>query len=144
MDGDGIYREAELVERCFCDAPGPTACACCHQPRCAAHLTRDLCTRCTQAVERHVRRRVGTAWLLGGAGGVLVALALLPVVSSAAVFVGLGTALGAGLGTLRVTRARAIATLGRRIPLRGELPGEVRDVTVPPSTSSGMPPGGYG
>lgn len=139
-----LYREAAFVERCFCDEPGPTACACCHQPRCAEHLRDGLCTRCTQAVDRQVRRRIGTAWLLGGAGGVLATLVLLPVVSSAAVFVGLGTAIGAGLGTLRVTRARAIATLGRRIPLRGELPGEVRDVTEPPSTSSGMPPGGYG
>ncbi|HET9988935.1 MAG TPA: hypothetical protein VFQ65_10445 [Kofleriaceae bacterium] len=141
---EALYRESDFVERCFCDEPGPTPCACCHQPRCAAHLTGDLCTRCTQAVERQVRRRVGTAWLLGGAGGVLATLVLLPLVSSAAVFVGLGTALGAGLGTLRVTRARAIATLGRRIPLRGELPGEVREAAEPPSTSSGMPPGGYG
>jgi hypothetical protein len=138
-----LYREAEFVERCFCEQPGPTTCACCHQPRCAAHLADDLCSRCTQAIDRQVRRGTSTAWWIGGTGGVLAALATLPLLSAGAIFVGLAVALGGGLGTRRLSRTRAIQTLGRRIPLRGELPAEVHERSERGS-DTGMPPGGYG
>ncbi|MEP6864083.1 MAG: hypothetical protein ABJE66_25870 [Deltaproteobacteria bacterium] len=138
-----LYREAQFVERCFCEAPAAEHCECCHQPRCAAHLEEGLCTRCTQAVSRFVRRRGGTAWLIGGASGVVATLVLLPLTPATAVFVGISTAIGAAIGSLRHARKHAIEKLGRQIPLRGELPAEVEDRSEP-NSGEGMPPGGYG
>jgi hypothetical protein len=139
-----LYREADFVERCFCDAPAPSTCACCHQFRCSEHLTDELCTRCTQAIERNLRSKNGRAWMIGGVSGVVTTIALLPLVSAAAIFVGLGVALGAGIGTRKIARAQAVRTLGRRIPLRGELPAEIRDSPPEPGSDSGPPAGGYG
>jgi hypothetical protein len=135
-----LYREAEFVERCFCEAPAPERCECCHQPRCAAHLEKGLCTRCTQAVSRFVRRRGGTAWLIGGASGVVATLVVLPFAPATAVFLGLTTAFGAAISSLRRARSHAIAKLGRQIPLRGELPAEVREPRAEPNSDTG----GYG
>jgi hypothetical protein len=139
-----LYREARFVERCFCEAPAPERCECCHQARCAAHLQEGLCTRCTQAVSRFVRRRGGTAWLIGGASGVVATLVVLPFAPATAVFLGITTAFGAAISSLRHARKHAIAKLGRQIPLRGELPAEVREPTSEPNSGSGMPPGRYG
>lgn len=135
-----LYREAQFVERCFCEAPAAEHCECCHQPRCAAHLEEGLCTRCTQAVSRFVRRRGGTAWSQWCGRDTRAAPAH---ARDRAVFVGISTAIGAAIGSLRHARKHAIEKLGRQIPLRGELPAEVEDRSEP-NSGEGMPPGGYG
>lgn len=72
-------------------------------------------------------------------GGVAVALATLPLLSAGAIFAGLAVALGGGVGTRKLARAHAIRTLGRKIPLRGELPAEVPEPTFARNTDPGIP-----
>ena len=71
-------------------------------------------------------------------------LVVLPFAPATAVFLGITTAFGAAISSLRHARKHAIAKLGRQIPLRGELPAEVREPTSEANSGDGMPPGGYG
>ena len=51
-----MYREQEFVERCLCDALAVALCEACGRARCALHLERGLCMRCTEAIGRELAR----------------------------------------------------------------------------------------
>ncbi len=124
---ENLYRDETFVERCFCEAPTNATCASCGRPRCTLHLERELCNRCTQALERSLRSRGSRAWTIGGAAGVIATLALAPITAAGAIFLAMPVAVVAGLGYWRLARALTIRSLGRRIPSVGELPPEPRE-----------------
>jgi hypothetical protein len=130
----GPYREqlyvepAAPIDRCFCEAAAVGRCRCCRRSRCAEHLARRLCSRCTQAVGRAMRARDWRAWDVGGVFGVGTWLVLLQLLPLAAVFIALSAAVITGLGYKQLDRARLIRTLRPMLwSTSGELPPEPRE-----------------
>jgi hypothetical protein len=144
-----LYRDQDYVEppakllalRCYCGAPATTDCASCRRPRCAAHVERQLCSRCTEAVEREVRRSSGGCWVVSGAAGVAVAVAMLCLHSVALPLTGLPLALITGALLRRLRRAQAIRELRPWLAATvGELPSPPRDEPFPePTQRSDLP-----
>lgn len=132
------YREQTYVERsaerCYCDEPVARRCRCCRRPRCRAHLTRGLCSRCGQAVARGAAGRTSVAWIVG----IGVGAALLFACVAAGMLVAAGPAVAAAavaaVGSHRALTARAVRRLRPMLATTvGELPGPARDFEPFPS-----------
>jgi hypothetical protein len=70
-----MYREQEFVERCFCEVPAVAPCVACSRARCALHLERGLCPRCTEAVRRELARCESRHYWIAGTVFTCVAFA---------------------------------------------------------------------
>jgi hypothetical protein len=142
-----LYRDLDYVEppakllvlRCYCDAPATTDCASCRRPRCAAHVTRELCSRCTEAVERELQRSSGGRWMAAGAAGVALAVAMLCLHAVTLPLTGLPMALVTGALLRRKKRAQVIRELRPMLATTiGELPSPPRDEAFPEPTQRGL------
>src|SRR4051812_18126229 len=101
-----LYRDAEFVERCFCEEPAAAWCACCGRTRCGRHLARGLCNRCTQFLERSLAERSTTSWYAGGTVGVGATLAMLAAGAGSLSILMLPLAIVAGFAHRRFQRSR--------------------------------------
>jgi hypothetical protein len=136
-----MYREQEFVERCVCEDPVAGPCLCCGRARCAFHLERGMCSRCTEAIGREMAQRSSRwVWLAGGSG-VAVTLGL------AMVHTAIGLPIGGALAVAAyfVMRARARRTLIARMgpslsALIGELPPRARPIDLPSEGTSTATP----
>jgi hypothetical protein len=107
-----------------------------------------LCNRCTQAVEREAPRLSSTAWTIGGAAGVVIAVALLVAAGPVGIFAGLAGGVVAGGVSYRGLRRRLVNTLRPRLASTvGELEPPARGPDEIDGTLGGpnnRPPGGFG
>ena len=137
----GIFRDQTYVERCYCEVPAIGPCGSCGRARCAAHLDRGLCNRCTQAVTRELSQRSGSRWWLASASGVGVAVTMLVAHVFTGVILGLPLAVAVHAVTKRVQRRRIIAEAGPALAAsKGELEAPSREDSTFPSAP---PPNPY-
>ena len=137
-----VYREQEYVERCACDEPAVAGCASCGRARCADHLHRGLCLRCTEAIRREMDARTGGHLTVSGAIGVAITLGCLALHTAAGLLIGIPCAIAAFFALRRLQRRRLIAVMGPLLAAsRGELPPPPRDPD--PSPGDHHPPPGY-
>jgi len=127
-----VYREQTFVERCFCESAAVGPCGCCGRARCARHLERGLCNRCTQFVDRELEDTAARRTLVAGGLAVGIVLATLAAHLTFGILIGLPVGLGTLFGTRAWQRRRAILQLGPALSAsRGELP---------PATARAAPP----
>ena len=140
-----IYREQEFVERCVCEDAAVGACACCGRARCAFHLERGLCIRCTQAIGRELDARANHRWAVAGVTGTTITLAALVMNLTIGIAIGLPLAIALLPGLKRRQRRRLIAQMGPTMSaLQGELPSPVRTIDTTSDISVGRDiPGPY-
>ena len=118
-----VYREQQFVERCHCSAPVVAACAACGRARCAMHLERTLCNRCTQAIGRELERGSGRRWFTAGATGTVFALGALLVHAATVTIVGLPLGIATFFGLRVWERKRLVKRMGPALSAsKGELP----------------------
>jgi hypothetical protein len=124
-----MYREHEFVERCHCDAAADLACASCGRARCARHLERELCNRCSQYVGRELEARSGQPWVAGGTVGSTVAVAMLVAGTGPLAIVGIPVGFVAFFAHRVLQRRRLIAVMGPTLSAsKGEPPPPDRTI----------------
>jgi len=136
-----VYREHEYVERCQCNEPAIGPCASCGRARCALHLERGLCNRCTQWIGRELDQRSTGRWVSGGVAGTLLTLALLVSGVFYGLLIALPVSVGWYFGLRGYQRARLVRRMGPALAAsKGELPAPERKISESPSSSTGLPP----
>lgn len=126
-----VYREQKYVERgelavklrCYCDAPAVVYCVTCRRARCAQHVVRDLCSRCSVAIQRELAADTNARWLLSGIAGVAFFFSMAALRLLGLSFVGLPLAIAVAGALYQLQRARLIRKMAPRLAaLVGELP----------------------
>jgi len=138
-----VYREQEFVERCQCNEPAIGPCASCGRARCAMHLERGLCNRCTQWIGRELAERSNGRWIASSALVVVLTIIALAAGHIGGLVVALPLAV-ATYFTMRTTqRHRLIKRMGPSLAAsKGELPQPERKPDIGGNTGrGGLPPG---
>ncbi len=138
-----MYREHEFVERCQCNEPAIAPCAACGRARCALHLERGLCNRCTQWIGRELDARTTGRWVKSGVLGTVLSLGMLAGGMIAGPVVALPVSIATYFGLRTFQRRRLIVRMGPSLSAsKGELPPPERKPDIDRNSGrGGLPPG---
>lgn len=127
-----VYREQKYVERrgtavvhirCYCDAPTTVRCITCRRARCAQHVVRGLCSRCSVAIQRGLDADSNARWWIAGIAGVVFFISMLALQFLRLPFMGAPFAVAVAGALYRLQRARLIRKLRPMLATSvGELP----------------------
>lgn len=107
----------------MCETPAIGPCASCGRARCAGHLQRGLCDRCTQAIERQVVARAGTRLVASSVTAIGVTVGMLAAHTAVGLVLGLPLSFGMFFALRWTQRRRLIKQMGPSLSAsKGELP----------------------
>jgi hypothetical protein len=136
-----VYREQEYVERCHCNEPAVAPCNACGRARCALHLDKRLCNRCTQYIGRELDQRSTGRWI--GASVTGVTSAFVAMVTGAALFAPV-IGLPLGVATFFLSRVWQRASLVQKMgPALAASKGELPPAPDEPKFPDAPPPNPY-
>jgi hypothetical protein len=139
-----VYREHEFVERCHCSEPAIGPYVSCGRARCALHLERGLCNRCTQWIDRELDKRTTGRWVGSGVLGTMMTLGMLVTGIPFGIVVALPLSVGAYFGMRGLQRKQLIARMGPALAAsKGELPQPERKPDLPSNTTNSIPGAGW-
>lgn len=116
----------------MCEDPAVGPCVSCGRARCAFHLARGMCGRCSEAIGREMAARSGRRFWLAGALGVSITLGLAIVHTVIGLPIGGAVAVAGYFALRRMERRRLIARMGPSLSaLVGELPPPPRESEFP-------------
>jgi hypothetical protein len=132
LASSSVYREQAYIERCHCNEPATSACDACGRARCARHLERSLCNRCTQWVGRELDKRASKRLITASASGVVFALGTLIAQVATISLVGLPIAFATFYGLRAWQRISLVKKMGPALAAsKGELPPPPQEPDFP-------------